>query len=105
MSNRVSNQLDFFSLNFKESFPTHLKPYAYDILKKLYYKNGGLNVKEAFNLFHNDKSKKVRETLNLLSSENYNLIIINEGKSNGTEKRYFITKFGKNVLTEHYKNK
>lgn len=98
MSNKVFNQIDFFSLNFKESFPTHLRPYAYDVLKKLYYKTNGLNVKEVFNLFHNYKSKKVRETLNLLSSIEYSLIIFNKDKSKGTEKRYFITESGKNVL-------
>jgi hypothetical protein len=99
------NQFDLFNISFAQNFPDNLKPYAYDILKKLYIESGGLNISQAYNLFNNRKNIKVRETLDNLSNCDYNFIVLDKTRCRGAEKRYFLTEYGEKALTEHYRNK
>lgn len=102
MNKKDPNQIDLFTLSFSNTFPDYLKPYAYEILKKLYMDSGGLNINQAYSLFNNYKNEKVREVIDKLS-DSYNLIVIDKAKCRGREKRYFLTEYGRKVLTEHYK--
>jgi hypothetical protein len=104
VSIKHSSQIDFFNIQFDKDFPMELKPYAYEILQKLYINSNGLNIKETYTFFNNDKVDKVRDTLAKLSSTAYSMIFIDKSKCKGSEKRYFITEAGRKALTSHYNN-
>ena len=77
------------------------QPYAFKILEQLYFLNDkGLNIKEIYYIFNNANSIKVRKTIKLLAA--LFLIQMDINKSKKTEKRYFITSSGRQLVSNHY---
>ena len=99
MSSLYNN--DLLSLQF-EKLPENYRPYAYDILKSLYYDDErGKNLNEIYSIFSNKNIKLIRKIVKVIS-EDINLIQENHPNSSPKEKRYFITNSGKMVVQNFY---
>lgn len=94
------HQEDVLSQQFYK-LEENLKPYAFDILKSLYYNTDtGLNIKEIYKELGNKNIVFIRRAI--MEMDKLSLIQIIIKKCNGTEKRYFITKSGKTVVEQQY---
>jgi hypothetical protein len=94
------HQEDMLSQQFYK-LDENLKPFAFDILKALYYHTDkGLNIKEIYNELGNKNIVFIRKAITEMDKINLIQIIII--KCDGTEKRYFITKSGKTVVEQQY---
>lgn len=81
-----------------------LKPFAFDILKSLFYNSEkGLNIKEIYYELGSKNILYIRKAINEM--DKLNLIQINKKKCDGCEKRYFITQSGKAVIHLFYADK
>jgi len=93
-------QEDLFTQQFY-NIDEKLKPYAFKILDTLYVNTEkGFNIKELHNKLENKNIVFIRKALTQL--DKINLIQILKSKCKKTEKRYFITKSGKLLITNHY---
>lgn len=93
-------QEDFFTQQFY-TIDEELIPYAFKILDTLYVNTEkGFNIKEIHNTLENKNIVLIRKALTEL--DKINLIQTIKSKCKKPEKRYFITKSGKQLITNHY---
>lgn len=93
-------QVEMFSSLKSYGFTEGQYSYVHDILKALKYKSDeGLNVSQINSIF---EYKKIKTIKIIIGKMNNKLIRYDPEKSRGTEKRYFITKAGMELIDKYY---